>query len=72
MIVKKYANRRLYDMDSSRYVTLEELAERIRAGADVKVLDAKTNEDFTQPTLAQIILESRGASKSCRRVFWCS
>ncbi|MGO8999902.1 MAG: polyhydroxyalkanoate synthesis regulator DNA-binding domain-containing protein [Polyangiaceae bacterium] len=63
MIVKKYANRRLYDMDSSRYVTLEELAERIRAGADVKVLDAKTNEDLTQPTLAQIILESRGASK---------
>jgi polyhydroxyalkanoate synthesis repressor PhaR len=63
MIVKKYANRRLYDMDSSRYVTLEELADRIRAGADAKVLDAKTNEDLTQSTLAQIILESRGASK---------
>jgi polyhydroxyalkanoate synthesis repressor PhaR len=63
MIVKKYANRRLYDMESSRYVTLEELAERIRAGSDVTVLDAKTNEDLTQTTLAQIILESRGASK---------
>jgi polyhydroxyalkanoate synthesis repressor PhaR len=63
MIVKKYANRRLYDMESSRYVTLEELAERVRAGADVRVLDAKTNEDLTQPTLAQIILESRGASR---------
>jgi polyhydroxyalkanoate synthesis repressor PhaR len=63
MIVKKYANRRLYDMESSRYVTLEELADRIRAGADARVVDAKTNEDLTQATLAQIILESRGASK---------
>jgi polyhydroxyalkanoate synthesis repressor PhaR len=63
MIVKKYANRRLYDMESSRYVTLEELADRIRAGADARVVDAKTNEDLTQSTLAQIILESRGASK---------
>ena len=63
MLVKKYANRRLYDMDTSRYITLEELADRIRAGADARVLDAKTNEDLTQATLAQIILESRGASK---------
>jgi polyhydroxyalkanoate synthesis repressor PhaR len=63
MLVKKYANRRLYDMESSRYITLEELAERIRAGAEPRVLDAKTNEDLTQATLAQIILESRGASK---------
>jgi polyhydroxyalkanoate synthesis repressor PhaR len=63
MIVKKYANRRLYDMDSSRYITLEELADRIRAGADARVLDAKTNDDLTQSTLAQIILESRGAAR---------
>jgi polyhydroxyalkanoate synthesis repressor PhaR len=63
MIVKKYANRRLYDMEASRYVTLEELAERIRAGADVTVLDAKTNDDLTQATLAQMVMESRGASK---------
>jgi polyhydroxyalkanoate synthesis repressor PhaR len=63
MLVKKYANRRLYDMESSRYVTLEELAERIRAGADARVVDAKTNDDLTQTTLAQIVLESRGASK---------
>ena len=63
MLVKKYANRRLYDMDTSRYITLEELADRIRAGADARVIDAKTNEDLTQATLAQIILESRGASK---------
>jgi polyhydroxyalkanoate synthesis repressor PhaR len=63
MLVKKYANRRLYDMEASRYVTLEELAERIRAGADARVVDAKTNDDLTQATLAQIVLESRGASK---------
>jgi polyhydroxyalkanoate synthesis repressor PhaR len=62
-IVKKYANRRLYDTAASRYVTLEELADKIRRGDDVQVLDAATNEDLTQSTLAQIILESRGASK---------
>ena len=63
MLVKKYANRRLYDMEASPYVTLEELAERIRAGAEARVVDAKTNDDITQSTLAQIILESRGAAK---------
>jgi polyhydroxyalkanoate synthesis repressor PhaR len=63
VIVKKYANRRLYDTQSSRYITLEELAESIRGGADVAVLDAKTNEDLTQATLTQVILESRRAGK---------
>ncbi len=63
MIVKKYGNRRLYDTEASRYITLEELSQRIRDGADVTVLDARTGEDRTQATLAQIILESRGASK---------
>jgi len=63
MLVKKYGNRRLYDTASSRYVTLEELAEKIRAGADARVVDAKTNEDLTQTTLTQIILESRGAGR---------
>lgn len=63
MVVKKYSNRRLYDTSESRYITLEELAEKIRAGAEVRVADAKTDEDLTQATLAQIILESRGASR---------
>ena len=63
MIVKKYSNRRLYDTEGSRYITLEELAEKIRLGADVKVLDAKSNDDLTQVTLTQIILESRGAAR---------
>tara|TARA_B100001750_G_scaffold144167_2_gene115032 strand:- start:5112 stop:5663 length:552 start_codon:yes stop_codon:yes gene_type:complete len=63
IIVKKYSNRRLYDTDWSRYVTLEELAGRIRDGEDVRVVDAKTSADLTQLVLAQIILESRGAAK---------
>ena len=61
--IKKYSNRRLYDTSQSQYVTLEELADRIRDGADVRVIDAKTNEDLTQGVLAQIIIESRGAGK---------
>ncbi|MFK7989376.1 MAG: polyhydroxyalkanoate synthesis regulator DNA-binding domain-containing protein [Sandaracinaceae bacterium] len=62
-IVKKYGNRRLYDTKESRYITLDELAISIRAGESVKVVDAKSNRDLTQGTLAHIILESRGASK---------
>lgn len=62
-IIKKYSNRRLYDTEASRYITLEELAERVREGDDVRVVDAKTGADLTQATLAQIILESRGAAK---------
>jgi polyhydroxyalkanoate synthesis repressor PhaR len=61
--VKKYGNRRLYDTADSRYVTLEELAEKIRKGADAKVVDAKSGQDLTQSTLTQIIIESRGAAK---------
>lgn len=63
MIIKKYSNRRLYDTEASQYITLEELAELIRRGAEVRVLDAKSNDDLTQATLAQIIIESRGAGK---------
>jgi polyhydroxyalkanoate synthesis repressor PhaR len=62
MLVKKYSNRRLYDTVDSRYITLDELAAKIRGGADARVVDAKTNADLTQATLAQIILESRGGA----------
>ena len=62
VIVKKYGNRRLYDTEASRYVTLEELAEKVRGGTDVRVVDAKTGEDLTQVTLMQIIVESRRAA----------
>lgn len=63
MVVKKYGNRRLYDTTESRYITLEELADRVREGEDVQVVDAKSGKDLTQQTLAHIILESRGAAK---------
>jgi polyhydroxyalkanoate synthesis repressor PhaR len=61
MLVKKYSNRRLYDTESSRYITLEELAARIRDGADVRIVDAKTGADLTQATLVQLILEGPSA-----------
>lgn len=63
VIVKKYANRRLYTTDESRYVSLAELADKIRGGVDVKVVDARTGEDLTQATLTQIVIEHRGAGK---------
>jgi polyhydroxyalkanoate synthesis repressor PhaR len=63
VIVKKYANRRLYDGEESRYVTLEELAAKVKRGAEVRVVDAVSGEDLTQATFAQIILESRGGAR---------
>lgn len=64
LVVKKYANRRLYDTAASKYITLEDLAERIRRGKeDVLVQDAHDGGDITQATLTQIILESRGGAK---------
>ncbi len=62
-IVKKYGNRRLYDSTDSRYVTLAEVAAHIRGGDDVRVVDAKTGEDLTPQTLAQIIFEDRDAAR---------
>lgn len=56
-IFKKYANRRIYDTSSSRYVTLETLAEKIRQGQEIKVIDAKTKADVTAFILTQIVLE---------------
>jgi polyhydroxyalkanoate synthesis repressor PhaR len=61
--IKKYGNRRLYDAEASRYVTLGEIATKIRKGAEVRVVDAKTGVDLTQPTLAQVILEDRNAGQ---------
>jgi polyhydroxyalkanoate synthesis repressor PhaR len=62
-VIKKYQNRRLYDTDKSSYITLDELADIVRHGADVRVLDASTGDDLTQVTLTQIILERGGASR---------
>lgn len=56
-IIKKYANRRLYNTGTSVYVTLEDLAQMVKNGEEFQVFDAKTNEDITRSVLAQIIFE---------------
>lgn len=62
VIIKKYANRRLYNTETSSYITLEHLAVMTREGRDFKVVDAKTDDDITHNVLTQIIMEeeSRG------------
>lgn len=62
VVIKKYANRRLYNTASSTYVTLDNLSEMVRAGVDFVVFDAKSGDDITRSVLAQIIFEeeSRG------------
>jgi polyhydroxyalkanoate synthesis repressor PhaR len=57
IVIKKYANRRLYDTSASAYVTLEHLSELVRQGKEFTVQDAKTGEDLTRAVLAQIIFE---------------
>jgi polyhydroxyalkanoate synthesis repressor PhaR len=57
IIIKKYANRRLYNTETSSYVTLDHLAAMIKAGDDFQVLDAKSNDDLTRTVLTQIIFE---------------
>ena len=57
IVIKKYANRRLYDTSASRYVTLEDLAVMVREGRQFAVQDAKSGEDITRPVLGQIIFE---------------
>ena len=62
--IKKYANRRLYDTESSTYITLDRLAAMVREGREFEVVDAKTGEDLTRAVLTQIIVdeEARGAT----------
>ena len=62
VIIKKYANRRLYNTETSSYITLDHLAAMTREGRDFKVIDAKTEDDITHNVLTQIIMEeeSRG------------
>lgn len=57
VIIKKYGNRRLYDSSTSQYVNLDDIAGYIREGKHVQVVDAKTGQDLTRVTLAQIITE---------------
>src|SRR5215208_3871004 len=62
--IKKYANRRLYDTESSAYITLDRLAQMVREGREFEVVDAKSGDDITRQVLTQIIVEeeSRGTT----------
>ncbi len=64
VIIKKYANRRLYNTRSSKYITLDYLAELTRNDVEFQVLDAKTGEDITHSVLTQIIMEEENGGKS--------
>ena len=62
--IKKYANRRLYDTESSTYITLDRLAQMVREGREFEVVDAKSGDDITRQVLTQIIVdeEARGGA----------
>jgi polyhydroxyalkanoate synthesis repressor PhaR len=64
IVIKKYANRRLYNTAKSSYVTLDDLSKMIRAGQDFSVYDAKTGEDITRSVLTQIIFEEEAKGQS--------
>ncbi len=61
ILIKKYGNRRLYDTSQSKYITLEDLAEIIREGTEVKVVEASSGRDLTRGVLTQVILEHQDA-----------
>jgi polyhydroxyalkanoate synthesis repressor PhaR len=64
IVVKKYANRRLYNTESSSYITLDTLAEMVREGRDFVVYDAKTGDDITRSVLTQIIVEEENKGRA--------
>ncbi len=63
VIIKKYANRRLYNTQSSSYITLDHLSQMTRDGVDFKVVDAKTGDDITHSILTQIIMEEEASGE---------
>src|SRR5215475_14479129 len=60
-VIKRYSNRKLYDTKDSRYVTLLQIADMVRTGEDVQIIDNNSKEDLTEVTLAQIIYEEQKA-----------
>lgn len=61
-VIKRYSNRKLYDTKDSRYVTLLQIAEMVRTGEEVQIIDNNTKDDLTEVTLAQIIYEEKKAN----------
>jgi polyhydroxyalkanoate synthesis repressor PhaR len=66
-VIKRYANRKLYDTRESRYVTLPQIAELVRSGEDVQIIDNRTKDNLTSVTLAQIIYESEKSAEASSR-----
>ena len=64
VIIKKYANRRLYNTDTSSSITLDDLAKMTREGREFQVLDAKSNDDITHSVLTQIIMDEEGRGQT--------
>ena len=64
VVIKKYANRRLYNTESSTYITLDTLAQMTRDGREFKVIDAKSEEDITHNILTQIIMEEENRGQT--------
>ncbi|OYU34262.1 polyhydroxyalkanoate synthesis repressor PhaR [Novosphingobium sp. PASSN1] len=64
VVIKKYANRRLYNTETSSYITLEHLATMTRDGRDFQVFDAKTGEDITRSVLTQIVMEEEATGQT--------
>jgi polyhydroxyalkanoate synthesis repressor PhaR len=64
VLIKRYANRKLYNTETSRYITLKGIAELIEAGSDVRVIDNETGEDITSVTLSQILVDSERTNRS--------
>jgi polyhydroxyalkanoate synthesis repressor PhaR len=62
-LIKRYTNRKLYDTERSSYVTLEEIADMVRAGEEVRIVDNRTGEDLTTVTMAQIVYEEEKKAK---------
>ena len=64
VVIKKYANRRLYNTQTSSYVTLDHLCDMVKAGTEFEVRDARTGEDITRSVLTQIIFEEEAKGQS--------
>ena len=64
VVIKKYANRRLYNTGASSYITLDDIAEMVREETDFQVIDAKTGEEITRQILTQIILDQESSGKA--------
>ncbi|MBI3071844.1 MAG: transcriptional regulator [Deltaproteobacteria bacterium] len=62
-VIKRYTNRKLYDTNASRYVTLDEIAQMVKSGDEVRIVDNRTKEDLTSVTLTQIIFEEEKKQK---------